>query len=166
MMNWIWLGAVVAFGVLEAATAALVSIWFVGGAAVALLASFLGAALWLQIALFLAVSVGILAAVRPLIKRANAKTVPTNLDRVIGCTARVTEEIDNEAGTGAVYVEGKTWTARSADGTVLPAGSRVAAMPFPAGGFYLLSSDGCPIAHSEDFCFDPSRCKRFHSISV
>ena len=47
MMNWIWLGAVVAFGVLEAATAALVSIWFVGGAAVALLASFLGAALWL-----------------------------------------------------------------------------------------------------------------------
>ena len=54
MMNWIWLGAVVAFGVLEAATAALVSIWFVGGAAVALLASFLGAALWLQIALFLA----------------------------------------------------------------------------------------------------------------
>jgi len=71
MMNWIWLGAVVAFGVLEAATAALVSIWFVGGAAVALLASFLGAALWLQIALFLAVSVGILAAVRPLPFRAD-----------------------------------------------------------------------------------------------
>ena len=116
MMNWIWLGAVVAFGVLEAATAALVSIWFVGGAAV-----------WLQLALFLAVSVGILAAVRPLMKRANAKTVPTNLDRVIGCTARVTEDIDNEAGTGAVYVEGKTWTARSSDGTVLPIGTRVIA---------------------------------------
>ena len=120
MMNWIWLGAVVAFGVLEAATAALVSIWFVGGAAVALLASILGAALW-------AGSVGSLAAVRPLMKRANAKTVPTNLDRVIGCTARVTEEIDNEAGTGAVYVEGKTWTARSSDGTVLPIGTRVIA---------------------------------------
>ena len=98
MMNWIWLGAVVAFGVLEAATAALVSIWFVG-----------------------------VAAVRPLMKRANAKTVPTNLDRVIGCTARVTEDIDNEAGTGAVYVEGKTWTARSSDGTVLPIGTRVIA---------------------------------------
>ena len=91
------------------------------------LASFLGGALWLQIALFLAVSVGILAAVRPLMKRANAKTVPTNLDRVIGCTARVTEDIDNEAGTGAVYVEGKTWTARSSDGTVLPIGTRVIA---------------------------------------
>ena len=125
MMNWIWLGAIVIFGILEAATAALVSIWFVGGAAAALLASFLGAALWLQITLFLAVSVGILAAVRPLMKRANAETVPTNLDRVIGQPARVTEEIDNEAGTGAVYVEGKTWTARSSSGRVLPIGTRV-----------------------------------------
>ena len=104
-----------------------IGIHLVCSAAVALLASFLGAALWLQIALFLAVSVGILAAVRPLMKRANAKTVPTNLDRVIGCTARVTEDIDNEAGTGAVYVEGKTWTARSSDGTVLPIGTRVIA---------------------------------------
>ncbi|WP_418241886.1 NfeD family protein, partial [Dysosmobacter sp.] len=33
----------------------------------------------------------------------------------------------NEAGTGAVYVEGKTWTARSSDGTVLPIGTRVIA---------------------------------------
>ena len=47
--------------------------------------------------------------------------------RVIGCPARVTEEIDNEAGTGAVYVEGKTWTARSSDGRVLPIGTRVIA---------------------------------------
>ena len=29
------------------------------------------------------------------------------------------------ATSGAVYVDGKTWTARSADGSVLPAGSRV-----------------------------------------
>ena len=29
MMNWIWLGAMIVFGILEAATAGLVSIWFV-----------------------------------------------------------------------------------------------------------------------------------------
>ena len=45
--------------------------------------------------------------------------------RVLGRTARVTETIDNDSAAGAVYVDGKTWTARSADGTVLPAGSRV-----------------------------------------
>ena len=125
MMNWIWLGAVVAFGVLEAATAALVSIWFVGGAAVALLASFLGAALWLQMVLFLVVSAAALAATRPLARKMRTEAVPTNLDRVIGAAARVTEEIDNDAGTGAVYVEGKTWSARSADGSVIPIGTQV-----------------------------------------
>ena len=44
---------------------------------------------------------------------------------VLGSIDRVTETIDNDSASGAVYVDGKTWTARSADGSVLPAGSRV-----------------------------------------
>ena len=32
-------------------------------------------------------------------------------------------DLDNENSTGAVYVDGKTWTARSADGGVIPAGA-------------------------------------------
>jgi hypothetical protein len=51
-------------------------------------------------------------------------TVREAADRVLGRTARVTETIDNDSASGAVYVDGKTWTARSADGSV-PAGSRV-----------------------------------------
>ena len=54
-----------------------------------------------------------------------APAVPTNADRVLGEVARVTERIDNENSVGAVYVDGKTWTARSIDGTVIPAGDRV-----------------------------------------
>ena len=123
----LWGGLFVVTVLVEFATQQLVSIWFAAGSLAAFLAVCFGASLPVQGILFLAVSVGILAAVRPLMKRANAKTVPTNLDRVIGCTARVTEDIDNEAGTGAVYVEGKTWTARSSDGTVLPIGTRVIA---------------------------------------
>ena len=125
MMTWIWLGAVVIFGVLEAVTAGLVSIWFVCGAIAALLGTFLGAALWLQAALFRVVSAVTLAVTRPLVRKLGAKTVPTNLDRAIGSHARVTEDIDNEAGTGAVYVDGKTWTARSVDGIVIPVGEQV-----------------------------------------
>ena len=49
----------------------------------------------------------------------------TNADRALGETAKVTEAIDNAASTGAVYVDGKTWTARSADGSVIPAGTVV-----------------------------------------
>lgn len=125
MMTWIWLGAVIVFGVLEAATAALVSVWFVGGAAAALLAACLDSPLWLQITLFLAVSIGILLAVRPLMRKLNNTAVPTNLDRTVGQIARVTEEIDRAAGTGAVYVDGKTWTARSDGSAVIPTGTEV-----------------------------------------
>ena len=107
-MMWLWLGAIVLFGVVEAVTAGLVSIWFV------------------QAALFIAVSAAALAVTRPLVRRYTAgKAVPTNADRVLGGTGKVTEVIDNENSTGAVYVDGKTWTARSADGSVIPEGAVV-----------------------------------------
>ena len=126
MMIWIWLGGIVLFGVVEAVTAGLVSIWFVAGAVAALIAAILNVSIGVQFAIFLAVSAVALAATRPLVRKLKAgKPVPTNLDRVIGLTGKVTETVDNENATGAVYVDGKTWTARSADGTVLPEGSLV-----------------------------------------
>lgn len=126
IMIWIWMGAIVLFGAVEAATAGLVSIWFVAGAVGALIAAWLGAGLAVQLVLFAAVSALALAVTRPLVKRfARERAVPTNADRVLGLTAKVTETIDNEGAAGAVYADGKTWTARSADGTVIPAGSQV-----------------------------------------
>ena len=125
-MTALWIGAIIVFGVVEALTAGLVSIWFVPGAVAGLIAAMAGAGLLAQLVLFLAVSAAALAATRPLVKKLSAgRAVPTNADRVLGRTARVTETIDNDSAAGAVYVDGKTWTARSADGTVLPAGSRV-----------------------------------------
>lgn len=120
----------IVFGILEAATAGLVSFWFVCGSVAALLAAFLGAALWLQVVLFLSVSAITLAATRPLVRKMSAKAVPTNLDRAIGSAARVTEEIDNDAGTGAVYVDGKTWSARSSDGSPIPIGRQGRCGPY------------------------------------
>ena len=125
-MMWLWLGAIVLFGVVEAVTAGLVSIWFVAGSAAALIGALLGAGIGVQAALFIAVSAAALAVTRPLVRRYTAgKAVPTNADRVLGGTGKVTEVIDNENSTGAVYVDGKTWTARSADGSVIPAGATV-----------------------------------------
>ena len=125
-MMWLWLGAIVLFGVVEAVTAGLVSIWFVAGSAAALIGALLGAGIGVQAALFIAVSAAALAVTRPLVRRYTAgKAVPTNADRVLGGTGKVMEVIDNENSTGAVYVDGKTWTARSADGSVIPAGATV-----------------------------------------
>ena len=125
-MIWVWLGAAVVFGVVEALTAGLVSIWFVAGSAAALIGAFLGAGLGVQVALFVVVSAAALAVTRPLVRRYTAgKAVPTNLDRVLGDSGKVMETIDNENSSGAVYVDGKTWTARSADGSVIPEGAVV-----------------------------------------
>ncbi|MCI8574624.1 MAG: NfeD family protein, partial [Oscillibacter sp.] len=55
----------------------------------------------------------------------NRPGIPTNADRIVGMTAQVVEPVDNEKASGAVYVDGKTWTARSTDGHSIPAGTQV-----------------------------------------
>ncbi|MFQ6977203.1 MAG: NfeD family protein [Oscillibacter sp.] len=124
MMTIIWIAAIIIFGIAEAATAGLVSIWFVVGAvAAAGRDGKLGAALWLQFAVFLIVSILALIATRPLARKMLDKAiVPTNADRVLHHEAKVTETVDNENATGAVYIDGKTWTARSEDGNIIPKG--------------------------------------------
>ena len=90
------------------------------GSAAGLIAAVLGAAIWLQVVLFFIVSIAALIATRPLVKKLSKKgEVATNADRVLGGTARVTETIDNTIPSGEVYIDGKTWTARSQSGAVI-----------------------------------------------
>ena len=125
-MEIFWLAAAIFFLVVEAATPALVSIWFALGAFVALLTAFFGAQLWIQILVFLVVSAIALVATRPLAKKyLDKKHIPTNADMVIGKEGVVTEEIDNLNAHGAVSCQGKVWTARSAGGESIPAKTKV-----------------------------------------
>lgn len=79
-----------------------------------------------QAGVFIVVSALALALTRPLVRRwTQTRTVATNADRVLGQMAKVTEAVDNDNSMGAVYVDGKTWSARSSDGSVIPAGTRV-----------------------------------------
>lgn len=120
MSTIIWIVAIVIFGVAEAVTAGLTSIWFVLGGVAALIAAICNGPVWLQIALFFVVSIATLAATRPLVARLMKKDIkPTNADRVLGGSARVTERIDNDVPTGAVYIDGKTWSARSSTGEII-----------------------------------------------
>lgn len=126
-MPYVWLGIIVLGLFLEAATVQLVSIWFVAGALVALITSLLTDHVGIQLALFLIVTVLSLVFTRPLIqKRLNHKRERTNADRVLGQTALVIEEINNEIGTGMVNVSGQIWTARSSDQSIISAGKTVA----------------------------------------
>lgn len=126
LMVWLWLGGVALFGVVELLTEGLVSVWFVVGALAALAVSVAGGSVAVQMLTFAIVSAAALILTRPLVRRFMTRSpVPTNSDRVIGALAEVTETIDNRRASGAVYVDGKTWTARSAGGGVIPAGERV-----------------------------------------
>lgn len=126
MMVWVWLGVTALAAFVEAVTMTLVSVWCVVGGLVAVFAAYFGASVPTQLLLFLGVSILTAAVVRPLAKKyADPHKVATNADRLLGMEAKVTEDIDNARSSGAVYVDGKTWTARSADGAVIPAGTQV-----------------------------------------
>ena len=125
-MTVVWLALMVLLLIVEALTAPLVCIWFALGALAALISALFGAAIWLQVVWFLLVSLLTLWLTRPIaVKYLNSRRVATNADRVVGAEGVVTEDIDNIAGTGAVKLDGKEWTARSDSGTNIPSGSVV-----------------------------------------
>ena len=121
---FLWLALFVVFLIVEAGTVALVSIWFALGALAALVSCALGAEMWLQITVFLVVSLALLAL---LWKRVRSKltTTKTNVDSVIGAEGYVTEAIDNLSYTGRVKLGGITWAARSTSGAGIPVGTLV-----------------------------------------
>ena len=120
MTTIIWIAAIIIFGVVEAVTAGLVSIWFVIGGVGGLIVSILGGQIWLQVVVFFLVSIAALFATRPLVRKfSTARATATNADRVLGAVGRVTETIDNTIPTGEVYVDGKRWSARSETGAVI-----------------------------------------------
>ena len=123
-MATVWLVLLIFSLVAEGASAAVTSIWFAAGALVAMVAAMLNAQLWLQILLFMAVSIGLLLSLRPLLKKyITPKKVRTNIDSVIGSQGIVTETIDNIAATGRVKLGGMEWSARSASGEVIEPGA-------------------------------------------
>ncbi len=122
----VWLALLIIFAVAEAATVGLTSVWFALGSLGALVCALAGGNIWLQLGIFIVLSLVCLVALRPLAKKyLNNRVEPTNADRVIGQEARVTQDIDNIQGTGAVTIGGVTWTARSEHDTPIPAGAMV-----------------------------------------
>ena len=123
---YVWLVLLILFLMAEGATVALVSLWFAAGALAAIIAALLGASVGLQLALFLVVSVALLAMLRPVLKKyVNPKIQRTNVDALVGQECTVIEAIDNLAATGRVKMGGMIWSARSIGEENIPAGTVV-----------------------------------------
>lgn len=121
-----WLALMLLALLFEVVTVNLVSIWFAVGAIVSLFASLAGLSLLLQIILFFGVSgLGLLIFIlvfKPQMRDAQARSIPTNADRVIGQEGQVLQAIVPYEKPGLIQVCGQTWSATSED----PAASIVA----------------------------------------
>lgn len=112
-ITFLWLGLMLLFLVVEAATVGIVSIWFAAGALVSCLLSIFIDSLWVQIFAFLLVSGVLLAFTRPFIKkRMLTKQIPTNADMAIGKRALVEKAIQPDIH-GRVKLDGLSWAAAS-----------------------------------------------------
>lgn len=122
-----WLIAFVVLLGIEAATMALTTIWFAGGALAAFVLALLGVNVQVQLAAFVLVSFILLFFTRPLaLKYVNRNTVKTNSESLIGKHAKVTSEINNTEGKGKAVLNGQEWTARALeDDRIYPVGAIV-----------------------------------------
>ncbi len=121
-----WAAVMIVMLVIEAVTFNLLTIWFAVGALAAIIAAALGASFPLQMSVFFVVSGVLLMSLMPYMRRRTAaKHTATNADRIIGCEAVVTEEIDGISGTGQINVIGSIWSAKSEDGAKIAKGEHV-----------------------------------------
>ena len=111
-----WLIAMIVFIVGEMITVGLTCIWFVAGALVALIIAAFGGGLLFQIVAFLLVSGILLWMTRSWAKQfINSRVQKTNVERVVGERACVTERVSNLEQTGRAVVLGQDWSIRAED---------------------------------------------------
>lgn len=110
---WIWLGLIITLTLIELLTANLVTVWYIASAILALILSIFIDNYLIQFSVFVIVGTILLFTTRDyLMKLLVKKKEKTNLDRVVGMTGVVTEEISKNK-PGEVKVDGKKWTAIS-----------------------------------------------------
>lgn len=106
-----WLFIIILLCIIEVFTADLVTIWFIASAILSLISSLFIDEFLIQFFIFVIFGIIFLLITRPLLKKVKVKeNVKTNIDRVVGMSAVVTEEI-KKGSIGEVKVDGKHWSA-------------------------------------------------------
>lgn len=108
----IWLSILVVTLIVEAASAALLSVWFSAGAAIALILSLIPEIpYWVEVIVFLGVSLLTFLAIRPFLKKLMSKRISkSNVDTIIGKTGVIVKEAGH-LNPGEVKVGNMIWTA-------------------------------------------------------
>jgi len=106
--------------IVEIMTVDMTSIWFAGGALVAAIAAYCGVSITVQIVIFMVLSVILLLALKPLMKKKlKVEVTPTNADEMIGEIYPVLSDIGPGKATGQIKIRDVEWRAVSEDGAVI-----------------------------------------------
>lgn len=121
----LWLVLAIIFLIIEAITVGLTTIWFAGGAAVALLLSVFEVPVIPQVISFFAVSIFLLLFTRKIfIEKLRTGAESTNIDALIGEIGQVTIKIEPLI-TGQVRLKGQIWSAICEENLTLEEGTLV-----------------------------------------
>ena len=123
-MFYFWLGLIILLAIIEAMTVNLVSIWFIASALLSLILFFITDNFVIQFGVFVIVGALLLITTRKSLEKKLVKKEKTNFDRIIGMKGVVTEKIE-EFKVGEVKVDGKIWSATTANKTPLEVGEVV-----------------------------------------
>lgn len=142
-MAWlIWIGAALLLGIIELLTVDLFFLTLALAAVAGGVSAAFGVNLWVQIGVFVGVSILLLAFVRPWARTLLQRSTPdiaTNAQGLVGKLAVVTAPL---VGTdGRVRLDGGIWSARSRDGKVFPVGSQVTVVQIDGATAVVTSTD-------------------------
>lgn len=113
IMIIIWFAVIIIAALIEINTMDLASIWFSAGALVSFILAIAKINAFVQVGVFLVVSLLLLLSIRPIVKNyLKTNVISTNTDRLVGKVAICTKDIF--AGErGEVKIDGKYWLAAS-----------------------------------------------------
>ena len=113
-MVYFWIGVILLSLACELLSHKRVALWLAPAAAVAAVLAALAISVFVQIPLFLLLSLLLVFVIRPLVSR-GGRSSAMQIDDMIGERAVVVEKIENVAGAGQVKVCGQFWSARAVD---------------------------------------------------
>ena len=126
MWLYIWIGITAVALVVELLTSEMVSVWFAGGGAVAIILSAVGLDWYVHLPAFIVVSAILMLCFRSLVmKKLSVGEVKTNAETVIGKEVELLSGITFDTA-GTVKINGVVWNAvAETENTEIPAGKRV-----------------------------------------
>lgn len=122
---WLILSGI--FFVFEMATVGFLVFWLGIGALLAMIVSFFTQSIFIQTAVFVISSIGLIFLTKPFVKKfATPKVkIKTNAYSIIGKNAIVTKNINFQDGIGQIKINGDTWSAKTDSEEIIPKNTEV-----------------------------------------